>query len=119
MNRPPRQNYARPQIVVSYSAVDGYRAPARVFATLAGARRYAHERVGRHPEIGSSYAVSGDGVGKVTVRGCTLAELFPPPEPIKPDPAFAAHVDACNAELDAADEADRFAARAIMREAGR
>jgi hypothetical protein len=30
----------------------------------------------KSPEIGSTYAVSGDGVGKVTVEGVTLFELF-------------------------------------------
>ena len=33
--------------------------------------------IGRHPELGGHYAVSGDGVGKITCDGCTLAELFP------------------------------------------
>ena len=33
--------------------------------------------VGAHPEIGSTYAVSGDGVGKVTCQGVSLSELFP------------------------------------------
>lgn len=64
-------------IKVRYSAVDGYRARTHRFATLAGAQRYAHERVGAHPEVGCGYAVSGDGVGRVRVEGCTLAALFP------------------------------------------
>jgi hypothetical protein len=62
-------------IHVRYSAIDGYR-DRRSYKTLAAARRYAVERVGEHPEFGSHYAVSGDGVGKVTVEGCSLAELF-------------------------------------------
>lgn len=64
------------EISVSYASVDGYRT-ARRFKTIGGARRFAHEFVGEHPEMGSFYAVSGDGVGKVTVQGCTIADLFP------------------------------------------
>lgn len=62
--------------VVTYRAIDGA-SMRRGFATLKGARKFAQEYVGEHPGIGSSYAVSNDGVGRVTVRGCTLAELFP------------------------------------------
>lgn len=62
-------------ITVRYSAIDGF-SKSRSFKTLAAARRFAVGYVGEHPEIGSYYAVAGDGVGKVTVRGATLAELF-------------------------------------------
>lgn len=72
---PPRLEYARPEITVSYRAVDGYRC-TRTFSTVAAARRFAVERVGEHPELGSHYAVRSDGVGRVTVRGATLAQLF-------------------------------------------
>jgi hypothetical protein len=64
------------KIRVQYSSIDGYR-ETKVFKTLAGAQRYAHKYVGAHPEIGSSYAISGDGVGKIMVEGVTEAELFP------------------------------------------
>lgn len=65
------------QITISYTAVDGFK-EARSFKTLAGARRYAHQRVGANPEMGTYYAVSGDGVGKVTVLGSVkLDDLFP------------------------------------------
>lgn len=63
-------------ITIVYSSVDGGWT-TRKFKTLKGARAFAHKWVGGHPEIGSSYAVSGDGIGKVTVQGATLAELFP------------------------------------------
>jgi len=67
---------AKPMITVRYSAVDGYSARKR-FASLQKAQKFARKWVGDHPEIGRSYAISGDGVGKVTVSGTTLAELFP------------------------------------------
>jgi hypothetical protein len=60
---------------VTYSSIDGCRM-TRGFATLKGARKFATEYVGEFPEIGFGYAVAGDGVGKVTVRGCSLRDLF-------------------------------------------
>ena len=63
-------------IKVRYSSVDGF-SKSRTFKTLAGARTFAWHYVGETPELGSWYAVSSDGVGKVTCTGCTLAELFP------------------------------------------
>lgn len=66
-------------ITVRYNAIDGYSKTGR-FKTLAGARRFAQQYVGEHPDMGSGYAVSFDGVGKVTVRGASLAALFPPAE---------------------------------------
>jgi hypothetical protein len=63
-------------IKVTYSSVDGFR-ETRSFKTLDRARVYAHHFVGETPETGRYYAVSGDGVGKVTVRGATLIDIFP------------------------------------------
>ena len=73
-------------ITTHYSAIDGFRA-RRTFKTLKGAQKYAQERVGKHPDIatGWGYAVSDDGIGKITVEGAlveggrriTLADLFP------------------------------------------
>lgn len=63
------------QITVFYQAIDGARI-TRQFKTLKGANRFAAEYVGDHPTIGAGYAVSDDGVGKVTVTGCSLRELF-------------------------------------------
>jgi hypothetical protein len=63
-------------ITVTYSSIDGARKTRR-FKSLEGARAFACKWVGEHPEVGTGYAVSADGVGKVTVSGATLAELFP------------------------------------------
>lgn len=74
-------------IQLRYSAVDGY-TEKRTFSTIAGAQRYAHKAIGAHPEIGSMYAVSGDGIGKIVILRTgkfypfTLAELFPSNEPV-------------------------------------
>lgn len=64
-------------IAVTYNSIDCYRGTRRVFKTLEGARKFAQKWVGEAPEMGSYYAVSGDGVGKVTCEGCTLYDLFP------------------------------------------
>jgi hypothetical protein len=67
-------------IKVHYSSVDRF-SQTRSFKTLEGARRYAMRWVGEHPEVGGWYAVSGDGMGKVTVTGdATLRDLFPDAE---------------------------------------
>lgn len=63
-------------ITVRYSTIDRFSKRAK-FKTLAGARKFAHHWVGAHPEIGSYYAVSGDGIGRITVSGASLADLFP------------------------------------------
>jgi hypothetical protein len=63
---------------VRYSSIDHFR-ETRSFKTLKGAHDYAVKRVGEHPDFGSwdvPYAVSFDGIGKITVEGCTLQELF-------------------------------------------
>lgn len=62
-------------ITVTYQSIDRYR-KRRTFKTLAGARKFAVNWVGENPEMGSTYAVSGDGIGKITVDGATLRELF-------------------------------------------
>lgn len=69
-----------PTIRVRYESIDHFRKTRR-FATLAGAQRFAHHLVGPHPDISETfrYAVSDDGIGKVTVEGATLADIFPPP----------------------------------------
>lgn len=67
-------------IIVTYRSIDGY-SQRRTFKTLKGARRFAHKWVGSHPEISEAfqYAVSGDGIGRVTWSGCTANDLFPFP----------------------------------------
>jgi hypothetical protein len=62
-------------IKVKYSSVDGYN-KVRSFKTLTGARKFAQEWVGKNPDLGSYYAVSDDGVGKITVNGVPLKALF-------------------------------------------
>jgi hypothetical protein len=64
---------------VVYSSIDRVRI-ARQFKTLAPAMRFAHKWVGQHPDLaGDRYAISNDGVGKITAEGVTLRELFPEP----------------------------------------
>jgi hypothetical protein len=76
------------QIKVTYSSIDRVR-KSRTFKTLAGAQNWARYWVGKTPELGSGYAVSFDGVGKITVTGATLAEMFPgsAPETVENDDA--------------------------------
>jgi hypothetical protein len=64
------------EIKITYQACDGF-VCRKAFKTLAGAQRYAQRMIGRHPEIGCGYAVSGDGIGTIRVQGATLAEIFP------------------------------------------
>lgn len=63
-------------IKVTYSSIDGVYKTAR-FKTLAGAQAFAQKWLGKTPEIGGWYAVSGDGMGKIEAQGATLQELFP------------------------------------------
>jgi hypothetical protein len=67
-------------ITVRYATLDGFH-QSRKFKTLAGAQRFAQKWVGETPEIGWNYAVSGDGVGKVTAEGCLVDQLFPKGQP--------------------------------------
>jgi len=66
---------AAKRITVHYDAVDGYH-EKRSYSTVEKARNYAWKWVGKHPEVGFGYAVSTDGVGKVSVDGITIEELF-------------------------------------------
>jgi hypothetical protein len=62
-------------ITIYYRAIDGAH-DKKVFHSLKYARNYAHKWVGEHAEFGHGYAISDDGIGKITVEGCTLKELF-------------------------------------------
>jgi len=62
-------------IKVRYQSLDRY-SESRTFKTLAGARKYAQKWVGPTPEVGGFYAVSGDGMGKVTAN-VPMRDLFP------------------------------------------
>jgi hypothetical protein len=99
-------------IIVRYQACDGFR-ETRTFKTLAGARRYAHDSVGPHPELGSGYAVSDDGIGVIQVEGARLADLFPPPAPEPPEePMSTANTALYEAILTEALEAAQAASKA-------
>jgi len=63
------------EISVTYESIDHCR-KTRKFKTLKGAQAFAQKYVGKHPEMGSFYAVSGDGVGKITAHGVNLTDLF-------------------------------------------
>jgi hypothetical protein len=69
-------------IKVKYSSVDSRGGKWRSFKTLAGARKYAQHWIGKNPEMGATYAVSGDGVGKIVAEGVKLRDLFGE-EPVK------------------------------------
>lgn len=62
-------------IKLHFATLDGIRKTKR-FKTLAGARKAAHDWVGKDAQIGGHYAISTDGVVKVSSEGCTLVELF-------------------------------------------
>jgi hypothetical protein len=69
-------------IKLTFSTVDRFR-ESRTYKTLEGARKYAHRRVGAHPDISEVfwYAVGQYGDAKLEIReGTTYAELFPPPD---------------------------------------
>lgn len=53
----------------------------RTFKTLKGAQKFAAKWVGEHPDTSESfnYAVSGDGVCKVTAVNFRIGELYPEP----------------------------------------
>jgi hypothetical protein len=80
-------------IKVKYSSIDRFSKSAQ-FKTLAGAQKFAQKWVGASPELGSYYAVSADGVGKVTVRGdldgkaVTVADLFAKQEADVPEDSY-------------------------------
>lgn len=65
-------------ISVTYSSVDGYRKTRR-YKSLFGAQKFAQKMVGERPDVSATfgYAVSDDGVGKITVRGASIFDLFP------------------------------------------
>jgi hypothetical protein len=62
-------------IKIRFSTIDGV-ARTHSFKTLAGARKFAADKVGPQDVEGGHYAVSNDGVAKVTWAGCTRSELF-------------------------------------------
>lgn len=73
------------KITPRFASIDGYRKTCH-YKTLAAAQKRAWEMVGRHPDVSQTfnYAVSGDGICKVTPSGVSLSDLFPP-EPVNYD----------------------------------
>lgn len=59
-----------------YSTIDGVNIH-KACETIEEARSWAMTWVGEHPEIGSYYAISGDGIGKVMVDDCSIRDIFP------------------------------------------
>jgi len=68
-------------ITVYYHSIDNHQDHRR-FKTLVEAQEWAQHWVGRWPTIGHfcGYAISDDGIGKITVDGCKITELFPEAE---------------------------------------
>lgn len=66
------------QIKVTYTATDGH-TKTKTYKTQKAAHKFAAHWIGEHPEMAPDYAVSGDGVGKITVEGLTIEELFAAP----------------------------------------
>lgn len=66
-------------IILTYSSIDGV-SKTHAFTgpyQLAAAKVWAQRWLGRNAELGRNYAVSGDGIGKITVTGAELVDLFP------------------------------------------
>jgi len=60
---------------IFYESIDGY-TEAKEFTDIIKAKEYAKECVGSYYNIGFFYAISNDGVGKITCEGITLKELL-------------------------------------------
>ena len=63
-------------ITVTYTSIDRHK-ESITFTYLSPAQRWAQKWIGKYPTLGRTYAVSDDGIGKITVEGVTLKELFP------------------------------------------
>lgn len=65
-------------IAVRYQTTDNFNCE-HTFNTIAEAQAWAWHWIGRYPTIGRmhGYAVSDDGIGKITVTGISITELFP------------------------------------------
>ena len=66
-------------ITIIYDSIDGFQ-EVGTFETINEARAFATRWVGQHPEIAGSYAISGDGVGRIMAQGISLDDLFAPGE---------------------------------------
>lgn len=63
------------KIRIIYKSIDDFK-EIKNFTSLKKAQEYAKEWIGNFPEIGSDYAISEDGIGKIYCEGCTLKVLF-------------------------------------------
>ena len=70
------------RITIRYSSIDGY-SETRHYQTLKGAHRWADEMLGDCFEIGTGYAISGDGIGKIQ-SNISLKELLAKPKTLNP-----------------------------------
>ena len=89
-------------ITLSYAAIDGH-FTQRAFTSLHEAQAFATDRVGGTPEVGTSYAVSADGVGRIDWEGCSASDLWPD---LADDSWAREELLAIQAERDAHDYAD-------------
>jgi len=80
------------KIIVSYTAIDGCKKKG-TYKTLKGARAFAHKWVGKDVSMCGWYAVSCDGIGKITVDGCTLSELFNDEDTLAKEAAMLAEME--------------------------
>jgi hypothetical protein len=74
--KPKGETMASTVIKITYSSVDGAKEVKR-FGTVIGASEYARRWIGDLPTLGSTYVISGDGIGKIEVTGASLTDLFP------------------------------------------
>jgi hypothetical protein len=63
-------------IRIQYTAIDGAK-KGGIFKTLDGAKKFAWRWVGMYPDRGQGYAISADGIGKITFSGVSVEDLFP------------------------------------------
>ena len=71
----------KPLIKLVYRAIDGA-VKKQTFTDIEKVRVWARHWVGEHPEIGSDYAVSSDGIATIRAYGISIEELFQiTPEP--------------------------------------
>jgi hypothetical protein len=63
-------------VTLSFATVDGVR-KILSYDSVEAARVAAHDWVGEAPTFGSDYAISDDGVVRVSVNGATLTDIFP------------------------------------------
>ena len=64
-------------ITLYYTSIDGCCRTKEVCPDMQHAREWAGYWVGKRPEVGSYYAVSGDGIRKIEAVGCSIYDLFP------------------------------------------